>query len=259
MKLTTLLKASLCIIFCAASLSSFAQTSRPFKGAWYSPEMYININFHEKNIPDINTMDEDPCPGLITTTPEYGDFTYSITSVKINGNKAVAEVDGLENKVTVTFTYMPNGNLSFSSSNFTYLPKEGEIKKFPSSLNLLKASPFIGTWTLKNKDAGKLTINLYNKCLSGMNAEGMDQRCYGTIFLMSGQRVDNCLITDCKVSNNQATIDYIGGRDGNTYRCTLVYNPANKQISIKGAKLIKHGEDQMEECYVSDGLIFYRQ
>lgn len=90
--------------------------------------------------------------------------------------------------------------------------------------------------------------------------EGNSRQCYGSIYITynNGMYVDNCLIVNKKTDGNQAVIEYLGGRDGNTYSATLVYNPATKQITVKQPKLVK-ATNEITECYVTDGLVFVRR
>lgn len=121
------------------------------------------------------------------------------------------------------------------------------------------SGPFKGTWTLQSNNAeGKLTLDLYNKSVTGMTFDGDDVKCYGTIYIGMtvglSVRTDECLITECLPNGNKATVKFVGGRDGNTYQAILTYNPTTKKITVSDCQRL--GDEEFGECYVTDGLIF---
>lgn len=243
------------VMACTATTFAFAQTARIFKGAWYSPEMYVNIDFHMKNIPDPNSMDGDPCAGTIKMNPKYSSSTYTLENVKVSGNKATASAYLAEGNAAMTFERQADGSIKMTCANFTYVPEEGGTKKLPQTIVLRKAAPFAGTWKLKGGD-GSLDLTLYDKSILGEDNEGNQALCHGTIYIAynRGMYVDNCMVTECEANGNQAEISFIGGRDGCKYRATLAYNPTTKQITVTKVAPLTAGDEG--ECYVEDGLVF---
>lgn len=135
-----------------------------------------------------------------------------------------------------------------------------EFRNVPVPQRQAAASgPFKGVWTLKgNNIEGKLTLDFYGKSIDGMDAEGKDIKCFGIIYVGYGSgagiQTDECPITAWKTNGNEATVTYIGGRDGNTYQSVLTYNSSSKKISVSGTKVVT--AEGMGECYVNDGLVF---
>lgn len=121
------------------------------------------------------------------------------------------------------------------------------------------SKPFKGEWFLKgNNIEGKLSLDFYEKSITGMDAEGNEIKCFGIISVGYGNgagiQVDECPIISWQGNGNKATVKYIGGRDGNTYQSVLTYNAVSNKISISETKVLI--DEGMGECYVSDGLIF---
>lgn len=255
MTTTNLLRTAATAMVCAATTAVFAQTARTFKGAWYSPEMYVNIDFHTKSIPDPNSMDGDPCAGTIKMSPKFGSSVYTLENVKIAGSKATATAYLAEGDATMTFERQADGSIKMTCANFTYVPNEGGTKKLQQTITLHKAAPFAGTWELKGGN-GTLDLNLYDKSILGEDNEGNQALCHGTIYIAynQGMYVDNCMITGCEAKGNQAVIYFTGGRDGNKYRATLAYNQSTRQITVRQVAPLKAGDEG--ECYVKDGLVF---
>lgn len=254
-----LLKAIICVLLFSSATVAQAQTSRPFKGAWYAPGLYVNIDFYGKTIPDPNSMDEDPCAGIIKIKPETNSMAYTIENLKVSGTKATATAYFAEKDSRLSFEYMSDGTLKITSSDgFSYVD-DGLKKLLQSTYTLHRASPFSGEWKLAKGD-GTMKINLYNKEMFEENFEGNSELCYGSIYITynNGMYADNCLITKKKVEGNQAVIEYVGGRDGNTYRALLVYNPSTRQITVKDPVLFK-ATSETKDCYVTDGLLFTRR
>lgn len=254
MKTTSFLRtAALAVVFAATTIC-MAQQNKPFKGTWYSPDMYIDIDFHDNSISDPNSMDGDPCAGIIKVKPEVSSTPYTIENVKINGNKATATSYMAEGDSRLTFELLPGGDMKMTSSNgFAYI--DDELKKLPSPQSLAKASPFEGVWKAAKGD-GTLTINLHSKSIMGEDFEANNVMCYGTIYtaLNGGMRVDTDIITDRKINGNQAVIYYLCGRSGNKYSATLIYNPTTKRITIKNPK--PANPDEAGDCHTADGMVF---
>lgn len=129
----------------------------------------------------------------------------------------------------------------------------------PSKPIATVSGPFKGTWTLQSNNAeGKLTLDLYNKSVTGMTFDGDGVKCYGTIYIGMtvglSVRIDECLITECQPNGNKATVKFVGGRDGNTYQAILTYNPTTKKITVSDCQRL--GDEEFGECYVTDGLVF---
>ena len=145
-----------------------------------------------------------------------------------------------------------------SSDGFSYV--DDELKKLPQNSYVLhRASPFNGEWKLAKGD-GTLRINLYYKSMYEENAEGGSEMCYGTIYVAyaNGMKVDNSLIRARKIEGNKAVIEYVGGRDGNTYRAVLVYNPSTRQITVKSPVSVG-ASGGVKESFVVDGMVFTRR
>lgn len=134
-----------------------------------------------------------------------------------------------------------------------------EFRNVPIPQREAASGPFKGVWTIKgNNMEGKLNLDFYGKSIDGMDAEGNEMKCYGTIYVGYGSgasiQIDECPITAWKADGNEATVTYLGGRDGNTYQSVLTYNPSSKKISVSGTRSIT--AEGMGECYVEDGLVF---
>lgn len=257
MKATVFLRAAASAVMCAAALVCMAQTGRPFKGVWYSPVMYVDIDFYGNSIPDPNSMDGDPCAGIIKVNPDVSQTAYTIENVKVNGSRATGTAYMAEGDSRLTFELLDTGRMRVTSSNgFAYV--DDGLKRYPSPQFVERASPFAGVWKLAKGD-GTLTLNLHDKCILGEDGEGSQGLCYGTVYIAynQGMYVDNCMITAREIKGNQAVIYYTGGRSGAKYRATLVYDPSTKRITVKNPAPVKAGEEG--ECYVTDGLVFNRQ
>lgn len=256
MKPAMLLKVILSVLLFSSVTSVMAQTARPFKGAWYSDGMYVNIDFYGKTIPDPNSMDGYPCAGIIKVMPEVTSMSSTIENLKVTGNRATATAYFAERDSKLSFEYMADGSMKITSNDgFAYV--DNELKKLPQTSYILRrATPFNGEWKLTKGD-GMLRVNLYYKSMYEENAEGDTELCYGTIYVSTanGMRVDNCLIRNCKIDGNKAEIEYVGGRDGNTYRATLVYNPSTRQITLKSPTAVGVSGG-VSESYVMDGMVF---
>lgn len=150
------------------------------------------------------------------------------------------------------------------SEKICLLPDCEGIKEFVNVSELQNpvvklSGPFKGVWNMKDGDSeGKLTLDLYNKSVTGMSADGDDIKCYGTIYVClvygASIRVDECPILECQPEGNKATIKFVGGRDGNTYQAVLTFDPKTKKITVSDRKRL--GEEEFGECYVDDGLVF---
>lgn len=121
------------------------------------------------------------------------------------------------------------------------------------------AKPFKGVWKLEGKNLeGKLNLDIYGKSVAGTDAMGNDIKCYGTIYVGYGSgasiQVDECSIISCKGQGNSVSVNFIGGRDGNTYQALMTYNPQNGSISFKDIKIVQ--EEGMAECFLSEDLVF---
>lgn len=256
MKIKSFLKTAALALAFVTTTTVMAQQNKPFKGTWFAPDMYIEIDFHDMSISDPNSMDGDPCAGIIKVKPEVSSTPYTIENVKINGNKATATSYMAEGDSKLTFELLPGGDMKMTSSNgFAYI--DDELKKLPSPQSLAKASPFAGVWKLAKGD-GTLTLNLHDKSIMGENFEANNVMCYGTIYttINGGMRVDNDIVTARKINGNQAVIYYQCGRSGNEYSATLIYNPTTKRITIKNPK--PKNPDEAGDCHIVDGMVFNR-
>lgn len=254
-----LLKAIISVLLFSSVTAAQAQTARPFKGAWYADGLYVDIDFYGKSISDPNSMDGDPCAGIIRIKPDDTSMAYTIENLKMSGNRATATAYFAEKDSRLSFEYMADGSLKMTSSDgFSYV--DDEQKKLPQNSYVLhRASPFNGEWKLAKGD-GTLRINLYYKSMYEENAEGGSEMCYGTIYVAygNGMKVDNSLIRARKIEGNKAVIEYVGGRDGNTYRAVLVYNPSTRQITVKSPVSVG-ASGGVKESFVVDGMVFTRR
>lgn len=142
--LTTLQRAAASVLMCVAALAGFARTGGPFKGVWHSPDMYINIDFYGNTIPDPNSMDEDPCAGIMRVRPGESTVAYTIENVKVSGSKATATAYMAEGDSRLTFECLADGSMKVTSSNgFAYV--DDSLKHLPSPQVLRKASPSAGS------------------------------------------------------------------------------------------------------------------
>lgn len=253
MKISIIHRAAAVAMTCAFALVSLAQTSRPFKGVWYSQDFYLEIDFYDKTVTDPNSMDGDPCAGIIKVKPEVCSTAYTIENIRVGGDKAIGTAYMADGKTNLVFEYFADGSIRIASGNgFSYV--DDGIKKLTSVYVLSKASPFSGVWKLAKGD-GTLTLNLHDKCIY---SEANSTLGYGTIYIAfnNGAYVDECVITGREIKGNQAVVYYTGGRDGQKYHATLVYDPATKRITLK--KPTPVGGSGSGDSYVTDGMVFVR-
>lgn len=254
MHFTSFLKTAAMTLAFAAATTLSAQSTKPFKGVWYSPDMYLEIDFYGESIPDPEAMDDETCAGVIKVKPGINTSKLAMWDVKVSGKRATATTYLNEDNQTLTFELLPDGGMKITSEpGFAYLG-EGEegMKTLPSPQVLRKASPFSGTWKL-NKGDGTLTLNLHDRCIYSEHHEKLG---YGTIYITynQGMYVDECVVTGSEINGNSATIRFTSGRSGADYRATLVYDPATKRITVKDTAPVN--PDEEGECYVTDGLVF---
>lgn len=246
--------AALAAVLACSADTCRAQTAPVFTGRWYSPDIYLDIDFHGKSITDLNSMDGDPCPGMIRMRRGRGSGDYSISTAVVSGGEAVASAYVWDANVGINFKLLPDGSMRMDCLNFKYLSADGDETSLPSPVTLLRAEPFSGEWRLKGGD-GKLTLNLYYPDV--FNSED-GQYYYGLVYVAfgNGARVDLCTVTGCKVDGNRAEISFTGGRDGNKYKAVLAFDPAAKLIRLEGVARADGGEGG--DCLVADGMVFAR-
>lgn len=160
-------------------------------------------------------------------------------------------------------TTMSLCQLRLETFNNGYKSSFIEFRNVPIPPKPAKAlKPFKGVWNMKTNNAeGKLTLDFYGKSVSGMDTNGNNIKCYGTIYvnIVSGAnvRVDECPIIAWQADNNKAIIKFIGGRDENTYQAVLTYNPSDGKMTITDKQLVGNAE-YGTECYVYDNMVFSR-
>ena len=49
-------------------------------------------------------------------------------------------------------------------------------------------------------------------------------------------------------------MEFVGGRDGNTYQAVMTYAPSDGTISFSEIRMVR--EEGMAECFVSEDLVF---
>lgn len=123
-------------------------------------------------------------------------------------------------------------------------------------------SPFNGQWTLSGKGIeGKLTLDFNGKSIQGQDANSNDILCYGLIYVGYGSdasiQVDESSIISWNGTGNKATIQFVGGRDGNTYEAIMEMNPQTKNISFHNIKVVV--EEGMQNGFLSEDLIFKKK
>lgn len=121
------------------------------------------------------------------------------------------------------------------------------------------AGPFRGEWKLEGTGLeGKLVLDFYGKSVDGMDALNNAVKCYGTIYVGYGSgasiQVDECSIISWKDNGNTPLVNFIGGRDGNTYEARMVYDPQKETIRFSEIRMV--AEEGMAECFISDDLVF---
>lgn len=121
------------------------------------------------------------------------------------------------------------------------------------------STPFKGVWTLGGTNLeGRLNLDFPGRSIDGMDALSNGIKCYGTIYVGYGSgaslQVDECSIISWKGEGNQATVEFIGGRDGNTYQAVMTYAPSDGTIRFSDIRVVR--EEGMAECFVSDDLVF---
>lgn len=121
------------------------------------------------------------------------------------------------------------------------------------------STPFKGVWTLGGTNLeGKLILDFPGKSVDGMDALSNGIKCYGTVYVGYGSgaslEVDECSIISWKGEGNKATVEFVGGRDGNTYQAVMTYAPSDGTISFSEIRIAR--EEGMAECFVSEDLVF---
>lgn len=140
MKHAMFLRTVVFVFFILCATVSSAQIARPFKGTWSSADLYVNIDFYGKTIPDPNSMDEYSCAGVIRIRPGVDTMTYTIENVKVSGNKATATVYFVERNSNLTFEYQSDGSMKVTSNDvFTYVDDSGQVKLPEKSYTLRRA------------------------------------------------------------------------------------------------------------------------
>lgn len=233
----------------------------PFKGMWYSDVVELEIDFYENTVA-IDGPDEEYGPGNIRYGMDYC-FSTDFSSVEVTGNKATATMGDGDN---VTFEATDDGNLVMTSSGITYVDMNESQRILPSTIVLKRAKPeaqtgaFRGTWRMKEdkSESGLMEIDLYDKTFVGQDADLNDAPCYGLVNRVVNMRPDDCTITGCEViSETEATIEFVGSRGGSTFRAKLVYDPEANTLTVKDRETVK--TEGMGECYLYDGLVFYKE
>lgn len=51
-------------------------------------------------------------------------------------------------------------------------------------------------------------------------------------------------------------MEFVGGRDGNTYQAVMTYAPSDGTIRFSEIRVVQ--EEGMAECFVSEDLVFER-
>ena len=121
------------------------------------------------------------------------------------------------------------------------------------------SNPFKGVWKLEGTGLeGKLVLDFYGKSVDGMDALNNAVKCYGTIYVGYGSgasmKVDECSITSWEDNGNTPLVNFIGGRDGNTYEARMIYDPQKETVRFSDIRIV--AEEGMAECFVSDDLVF---
>lgn len=233
----------------------------PFKGEWFTElngmKMTVRLDLYEK------TVDQD---GMKFSGFIHADGTTYVDEFvekfKINGNTATLTITtyGVGTDVAVTQDVIVkysaiDGSLTLITQKLYGQTQMGKYKALPETIVLSKeaSGPFAGYWLDKTKTAA-LKLNLY-KPFSTPDDPGA--KISGYINITIGMKVDMCTVSSYKIDENKAVIEYVGGRDGNTYRSTLIYNPVNRQITLKGKELIQKGDFDMEDSYVNADMVFF--
>lgn len=68
------------------------QTAKPFLGQWSSDDIFMDIDFYENSFSDPNSLDGDPCAGILTVMKGDDSATYTILRMKVTGKKAVGVI-----------------------------------------------------------------------------------------------------------------------------------------------------------------------
>lgn len=231
------------------------QTVKPFKGQWYSDEIYMDIDFYGNTVSDPNSMDGDPCPGIIKVRKGGSEMSYTILSMKINGKKAsgiVSDNDFQEQPMSAEI--LADGTMKITIPALKLIMGEGDIKVFKGEKILRKAAPFAGKWSLKgNGITAEMILNLYDRCIMGMNADMNDALSYGIINITMGMNVDDCSILSWEGAGNTVDVKFVSSRSGGIYKAKLTYLPSTKKIKV--SQVTPVGSDA-GECYLTDGMEF---
>lgn len=123
-------------------------------------------------------------------------------------------------------------------------------------------TPFKGVWTLGGTNLeGKLNLDFPGKSIDGTDASYNDIKCYGTIYVGYGSgasvQVDERSIISWKGEGNKATVEFVGGRDENTYQAVMIYSPSDGSIRFSDIRIVR--DEGMAECYVSEDLVFKKK
>ena len=222
--------------------------AKPFKGVWSSDELHLNIDFYNNSIPNPMSMDEEPCPGLITLMSANGSTSYDITEAKISGSKAICKTS---DDSAVTMVLQADRTMKVTLPEMLLISVK-ENKTFKGDYIVKRGGPFAGIWTFKgNGSEGMLELDLYGKSVVD-ESDGTVNMCYGKISVCYGMNIDNCIITKWTEEGNKATVTFTGGRDGGIHKAMLTYNPANGKISVSDVTDVS----DCSECYVTDGMVF---
>lgn len=143
-------------------------------------------------------------------------------------------------------------------ANSPVRPRAAEQQAPPQA----KKGPFKGAWILPN-DEGVMELDLYAKTIdvSDYDNSGQHDKGYGTfdIVLDGGMRVEMSFVTACTPDGNKAVIEYVGGRDGRTYRAELAYDPEEEVIRVVSVNPSEENEDEFGETYLAEGMVFYKK
>lgn len=225
MKTTAVIKffAVAALLLTCSQQTAYAQSKGKFTGKWYSPDVYLNIDFHGKSVEDFNSMDGGQCPGMIRMRRGKGD--YSIGTAVVSGNEAVATAYVFDNNVGINFKLMPDGSMKMDCLNFKYFSDDYEELTLPTSVTLRKAEPFAGEWR-QDGGSAKMTLNLYF-------ADVFNNGGYYYGLVSNADKAGDILITECKVDGNRAEVAYTVGGIGAKQNAVLTYDPSGGRLTFK--------------------------
>ncbi len=102
------------------------QSTKPFFGQWASDEIFMDIDFYENSLSDPNSMDGDPCAGILKLMKGDDSATYTILRMKVTGKKAVGVLsDSNFKEQPMSAEVLPDGTMKIVIPPLPLIHMEG--------------------------------------------------------------------------------------------------------------------------------------